>query len=198
MSIILPSLPGPMQADITYLDWGGVIGSPLGGADQKLNRLGDRFALSVTLPTMESHGTAREWIAKLILARKTGAIYEWPQPGFGVGAPGQPVVDGAGQAGTTLNLRAGTPRYSYRFDQHISVIHNGRRYLHMVVAPAIADENGDVSLSVAPMLRAPYADGATVEVGRPKIEGFLEGNSQDWTIDLAFHVGLSFKITEAE
>lgn len=198
MSILLPSTPGPTQADISYNDWGGVIGSPLGGADQKLNRLGDRFSLSVSLPPMESHGAAREWIAALVLAQKVGAIYEFPQPGFVVGAPGLPVVDGAGQSGTTLNIRAATVSYAFRGAQMISVIHGGRRYLHMVPSGVVVNSLGKVALPIAPMMRAPYADGATIEVGRPMIEGFLEGNAREWTIDLALHVGLSFKITEAE
>ena len=149
------------------------------------------------MPPMIYAADARRWIVALIQAQRTGAILEWPQPDFDPGLPGVPVVNGAGQAGTTLLLRAGTPNYAYRVGQFFSVIHGGRRYLQLITAQAINDATGHASVGVEPMIRAPYADGSAVEAAKPMIEGFLEGNSRDWTIDNARLVGLSFKITEA-
>lgn len=197
MSIALPTSPQPNAAVPSYLDWGGVLTPVFGGADQKLNRLGDRFALDVTMPEMRSADLGMGWVAKLILGQRQGVILPWPQPGFLPGTPGSPVVNGAGQAGSTLLLRGFAPRYAVRLGQFFSIVHGGRRYLHMAAADAAADADGNLSLAIAPMLRVSPANGAICEFAVPMIEGLLEGNTRDWNLTVAQTTGLSFRIKEA-
>jgi hypothetical protein len=197
MSIMIPSSPGPASAVPGYLDWGGVISSPLGGADQKLNRLGDRFTIDVTMNKMPTPEEGTAWVAALIQAQKEGAIFPFPQA-IDVDGSGDLEVDGANQAGTTLNIRAATPGRKFLRGQFLSVIHGGRRYLHILTAAATASGTGRAAFAVEPMMRTFYANGAQIEVDEPMIEGFLEGNRRDWTLDLAMNVGLQFRITEAE
>nr|WP_047166907.1 hypothetical protein [Sphingomonas sp. Y57] len=197
MAILIPAYPGPASAVPGYLDWGGVISSPLGGVDQKLNRLGDRFTIDVTMNTMPTAEDATAWVAALIQAQKDGGIFPWPQA-ISVNGSGDAVIDGPGQAGTTLKLRGLSSGRTFLRGQFISVVHGGRRYLHIIAAAGVANGSGKVSLLVEPMLRVAYSDGAVVEIDEPKIEGFLEGNRRDWTIDVAMNIGLQFRITEAE
>lgn len=197
MAIMIPSDPGPASANPGYLDWGGVISSPLGGADQKLNRLGDRFTIDVTMNTMETDEDAAAWIAALIQGKKDGAIFPWPQ-NIKIDGSGDIAVDGGGQGGTTLNVRGSSAGRKFLRGQFVSVVHDGRRYLHIITAAATANGAGKAALGVEPMIRVPYSNGALVEVDVPKIEGFTEGNRQDWSIDVARNVGLQFRITEAE
>ncbi|MBP8234453.1 MAG: hypothetical protein KAY22_19340 [Rhizorhabdus sp.] len=197
MAVLIPSSPGPGAVNPAYLDWGGVLRSPLGGADQKLNRLGDRFAIDVTMNTMASDDEAAAWVAALIKGKKEGAIFPWPQT-IDVDGTGDGAVDGAGQAGTTLNIRGVTTGRKFKAGQMVSVVHGGRRYLHMLMAAGTASSAGKIALSIEPMMRVSYADGAVVEIDTPKIEGFTDGNSQGWSVDVARNVGLQFRITEAE
>lgn len=197
MSIALPADPAPTSAEPAYLDWGGQLRPIFGGAVQKLNRLGDRFALNVVMPVMESADDGRVWVANLVLAQRQGAIMEWPQHSLDVGQPGAPVVDGAGQSGSTLALRGFAPDYAVRIGQFFSLIEGGRRYLHMAAADMLADADGRMALPIAPMLRVRPANGAICEFVQPMIEGFLDGDRRSWSIDTAMFVGLSFSIGEA-
>jgi len=198
MSVALPIHPQPAEAAPAYLDWGGTLRPIFGGAMQKLNRLGDRYALDVTMPPLDNEDHGRAWIAALVVAQRQGAILPWPQPGLVVGAPGAPVVAGAGQAGSTLLLRGFSAGYRMRAGQFVSLIVGGRRYLHMAAAVTVAAGNGTMALPIAPMLRARPGDGALVEVAAPMIEGLLEGDSRGWTLDAALYTGLSFRIVEAK
>lgn len=199
MSVMLPSSPAPVAAEPAYLDWGGTLRPIFGGAVQKLNRLGDRFALDVAMPPLRTEAQGREWVADLILGQRQGAMIEWPQPDLVIGAPGTPVVDGSGQAGSFLNLRGFAAGYGVRKGQFFSIVHGGRRYLHMATAAAVADGSGVIApLPIAPMLRMQPSDGAVCEFALPMIEGWLEGDSRSWTLDVARFTGLSFRISEAK
>lgn len=197
MSVLIPSSPGPSSVNPGYLDWGGVLRSPLGGVDQKLNRLGDRFTIDVTMNTMESDDDAAAWLAALIRGKKEGAIFPWPQ-NIEIEGAGDLAVDGANQTGTSLNVRNASAGRPFKAGQMFSVIHGGRHYLHMIIEPTVANGTGRATFSVEPMMRAQYASGAVIEIDEPKIEGFTEGNSQDWSMDVARNLGIQFRITEAE
>ncbi len=197
MSVLLPSLPGIRTAEPQLLDFGAVQQGALGGAAQRLNRLGNRFGLAVELPPALSATHGRIYVAKLLRALTEGAIYPFPQPGLNIGTPGSPVVDGAGQSGSLLNLRGFAEGYLIREGQFFSIIHNGRRYLH-----SAAEERGTVSgavynLRVTPMLRISPADGAVCEFSTPYLEGFVSGDSAKWQLMLEPYHAIAFSITEA-
>lgn len=181
-AILLPSKPGIRAGKPRLIDWGGRLVPILGGPVQNLFRLGTRFSLEFQLPPMPSEPTGRRWAADLIMAKHSGAIMPFIQDQFNVGAPGLPVVDGAGQTGMTLEMRSVTPGYAFRYGQFFSLIHGGKRYLHMVAAQAIVGSDGKVAVPIFPMLRVIPADGAVLEVGQPKIEGSLLGNEVAWDI----------------
>lgn len=197
MAVLIPSWPGPVSATPAYLDWGGVLSSPLGGADQKMNRLGDRFALDVTMPPMSSTDDGAAWVAALIQAQKEGALFPWPQ-GIDVAGSGALAVDGGSQGGTALAVKGSTPSRKFVRGQFFSVVHAGRRYLHILTAAVTAGGDGKATFQIEPMMRTEYANNAVIEVDVPMIEGFLEGNSRDWTLDVLMMVGLQFRIKETE
>lgn len=199
MSVALPLSPAPTEAEPTYLDWGGILRPIFGGSLQKLNRMGDRYAIDVTMPPMRMESTGRLWVADLILAQRQGAIFPWPQLDLVIGSPGAPVVDGTGQAGALINLRGFTAGYVVRKGQFFSIIHGGRRYLHMASAEMTAGGDGKIAaLPIAPMLRVQPSNGAICEFAAPKIEGFIEGDARSWTLNVARFTGLSFRIIEAK
>jgi len=198
MSIMLPSTPGIRSAKPRLLDFGGVLTPPLGGASQKLNRLGDRYGLAPEMPPLRTEPDGRRWVALLSRARREGAIFAFPQPDLVIGEPGAPVVDGVGQAGMTLNLLGFAAAYIVREGQFFSIIHGGRRYLHMATADTVADGDGKMALPIEPMLRISPSNGDVCEFAAPKIEGWLEGQAVEWEHRLEPYTMVTFTITEAE
>lgn len=195
MSILLPSSPGIRAGKPRLLDFGGTLTPPLGGPAQKLNRLGNRFQLDVELATSPGDTTGRIFVNRLLRALTAGAILPFPQD-MDSGLPGTPVVDGAGQLGSSLQLRGFTPGYQVLEGQFFSIIYGGRRYLH-AAADNVATGTGQLVLPIVPMLRISPNDGATCEFGQPMIEGFLSGNSQEWALQRDPYLDISFTITEA-
>ena len=178
--ILLPSKPGLKTDSPTMLDWGGPLTPVNGGAVQTLMRLGTRHALDFTLPTMPTEPLGRQWAALLRLAKLYGALLPWGQDGFAVGAPGAPVVDGDGQAGSTIALRGLTPSYAVRIGQAFSLLHAGRYYLHFAAAQGIAGGDTRLALPIFPMLRVIPTDGDAF-TAKPMIQGSLSSNQVKWS-----------------
>jgi hypothetical protein len=192
-------MPNPWTARAQLLDFGSDIVPPTGGAAQRIGRLGSRFA--VTFSAMPALGvlTAQALLSLRAAARANGdgIVFAWPQAPF-TAAIGAPVVVGAGQAGTALAIGGVTPSspaltagWFFSFDVA------GRNYLHCLTADAAVDGGGAATLSIAPMLRASPADGQPLNFIAPQIEGFIDGSSEDWTLDMLASTGLpAFTVTE--
>jgi hypothetical protein len=183
-SILLPDSPGLSGAKIRLLDWGGRLVPQGGGVTQNLLRLGTRSGVEYKLPRMRSDPDGRVWGMKLREGKLSGVMVPFIQDGFRVGAPGMPVVDGAGQAGSVLAIRGLTPRYGVRYGQAFSLIHGGRRYIHFARVPGVADAAGKITLPIFPMLRVIPSASAILEFAKPMLEGSLTGNEVAWDIGL--------------
>jgi len=187
MSILLPQPRLPSKAVPKYLDFGADQKSGMGGAYQRLNRLGNRFALDITYARLVPDPDGRILGAALRRAKTEGALFPFPQPGLAIGAPGSPVVDGPGILGALLPLRGLNPGYVVRAGQFFSIINGGRRYLHCVNEDAdhVVDVSGRVTLPIHPMLRVVPASGAVCEFAQPYIEGIVSGASIDIELTIA-------------
>lgn len=196
--IELPDLPAPNGCAITLLDFSLTLRPPTGGEVQKVTRAGSRFRIDLTFPPMEVED-AQVFIARLLRAKREGSLrVDFPLLDAPQGLPGSPVVDGAGQAGTTLRLRAGAVGYDFKEGSWLSLIDpTGQPYLHNVTAPAEVGTDGKVILSIEPPLRYPFPDGAQVLIQQPVVEGFVDGPEWGWDISLAHHYGLAVSIEEA-
>lgn len=195
--IDLPDWPAPASAEPALIDFGGELTPSLGGPVQRIERMGSRFSLAVTMPPMKFDKVAREWLVKLMKAKQEGGRLEWPMLDFSPGLPGSTIaVNGAGQSGRTLNVDGAPEGYVFRVGQPFNIISGGVYYLHFVTSEVIVGAPGTASLSIEPMLRVSPSDGALLEVGTPKIEGFISGNELPWSMDVARIIGLSFTITE--
>lgn len=195
--IVLPSEPYANGATARVIDAGGYLQPPGGGEVQRINRLGNRYAVSFAMPPLENDRDGRIWVNRLLRGMQEGARMDYPLLDFDPGAPGRFVVDGGGQAGTSLKLRGGTPHYAFREGQPFNVVIGGDSYLDFIAEQAIADASGGVTITLTQMLRKMPADGGALNLARPVIEGFLIGDAMSWEISLARHIGLSFEIHEA-
>ena len=196
--ITLPSFPGPSDATPALIDFGVTLRPATGGPVQKIARAGSRYRVEFTFPPMKPCD-ARTFISRLIEAKRVGElIMPFPLLGLDQGSPGTPVVDGAGQAGTTLNIRNARPGHTFFEGFWIHIVDSeGDRYLHNVRDDAIVDAAGLASLRIEPPLRYPFVDGATIEAWKPEVQGFIDGGEWTWSVAAASIVGLSFTIEEA-
>lgn len=196
--IELPAGCHPNSASPSLLDFGGVQKGATGGAALRVDRNGNRYRISMTLPV--SRGlAAQQIISRLTQGKTKGLKVIYPLQGVDQGSPGAPVVDGAGQTGGSINLGGMTPGYVAEEGFWLTIYDaTGQGYLHQVGAQAVVAGDGKVSLSIQPNLRVPFANGASVEMVEPTVEGLVEGEEMSWMLALGGLVdNLAFTIEEA-
>lgn len=195
MSVSLPSDPYFVSCTPRLVSSGNDLTSPVGQAVQRIFRLGDKFAADIVMPPMV-RATADKWFSKLMQGMRSTVVFDWPLPDAGVGTPGAPLVNGAGQIGTSLTLDGFTALYPIKDGQFFSIVQSGRRYLHMVTADVTASGDGQATVSFLPMLRISPSDNAVVEFAQPKIEGLIQADDLRFPIGVDHIVALTFSITE--
>ena len=196
MTVLLQLTPAPMEAQPRLVDYNGTQTPFRGGPVSHVERLGSRMALEVRLPPMR-HDTAlaMAWIADLLRGKRDGVIFEWPQPDYDP-PPNGAINIAVGDLREDVSIKglgAGVPRRGSFF----SVIHAGRRYLHNIYSIASL-VGGVMTGTVTPPFRTTLAVDDVVEMDPPMIQGYLEGDTLSWTLDVARTVGLSFTIVEEE
>ena len=194
--IELPSEPGPDGARPSLMDFGLTVTPPLGGPEQRIERLGNRFRTEVTFPPQPPE-KAGVFISRLVQAKSLGLRVPYPLL-EAQGLPGAPVVDGADQTGTSLAVRDLTPHYAAKERYWLSIEDaDGNHYLHLCTQNVVADATGNAVLSIWPMLRARFADGAKVHLAQPMVQGFPEGDETSWELPLHHQIALQVTIKEA-
>lgn len=200
--IILPARPGRRLDAPRLIDFGGFLTPDSGGPMQRINRLGNRYALAITMPPVRG-AAGRILVNRLIRGKMEGVRTSWPLDDFDPGTPNVAngsaiVIDGAGQAGTTLAVMNVAPRYAFREGQPISLEISGQHYFDFVSAPAKAGADGKVSLQLTLPLRKPPATGSVLHVAKPMIEGFIVGSEIAWEQALSgYRENIQFEIQEA-
>lgn len=193
--ITLPSSPGPSAVTPALVDPGLNLRGALGGGTVRVTRPGARFRIGVTYPPL-APANARVIVSRLIRAKFVGLRIPFPLLGESQAAPGNPVVNGAGQAGTAIALRGFAADYPVREGAWLSIVGNGQHYLHNVTNAVTASGAGEATVNIAPALRFPFPDGAVVHFAQPMIEGFVEGETADWAVGVNRLVQVAFTIEE--
>ena len=194
--IVLPTDIGPVDASPSLIDFGGFLEPALGGEVQRIDRLGNRFAIKVKMPPLESVGAGRIWVSRLISGKTEGVRMEYPLLSFDPGAPGAPVVNGNGQAGRSLNVRGFSASYVAKEGQFFTHVRAGRCYLYKVDADTTATAGGQALLPITPMLRVEPVDGDQLLFAQPVIEGFVHGDEWSWNMRVDHMLGLEFEVRE--
>ncbi|MET0439132.1 MAG: hypothetical protein ABW043_16730 [Devosia sp.] len=185
-----------LQATIYPLNFGGILRPTMGGPDQLLNRLGNRFGVTVEVGELSSSSLEGRRLRQQLLQGQTqGVIFTFPQDGGDTGTQGVPRVNGGAQSGNTLVIDGVTPGYNAYEGQAISVSTAAIWYLYTVNAAATANGSGQLTLSITPMLRRSPNDNDIVELETPLIEGFLTSDVS-WVYTPGNWQGMSFTIEE--
>lgn len=184
----------PNGFDVELVDTGETVRG-LNGAGQRQNRLGGHYKATFTFPPLKGESDARALKSQLTAGLRQGVKIELPLP-MSQGLPGSPVVDGAGQSGTTLNVTGLTPYYAGRVGWWLNIIAaDGTICLHDITAPFVADASGDAAISIEPPLRLPFDNGDEIELAHPVIAGYPE--EVRWNISLPYLGGFEVMIEEA-
>lgn len=199
MAVIeLPSWAVPNSA-VPYLrDFGTVLIPFLGGPEQRINRLGTRFGLRVTLPPMPTRDLALVIQSRLLRAREDRLRMAWMQPDFDTGVPGAPLISAAVTAGTSIPLKGMAAGYTVKEGQMLSIVRGARRYMHMFAADGTVGAGGLLQASIWPMIRASLITNDVVEIARPMIEGLVSpGDEMSWQVSVDRLASFSFTIAES-
>lgn len=181
-------------ATIRALDYGSFLTPPLGGAVQRVNRLGNRYAIDIELPPLIDEALGRTFTALLDQALTQGALFAVPQL-LPTGSPGSPVVNGAVSGGTSVPIRGLTSGYTIKAGQYLSIIRAGQRYLYRCTADVTASGGGFATAVVMPTLRTALVDADVVELATPYIQGWVAAPT--WTLMTEPYVSTRFTISEA-
>ena len=195
--IELPKLPAPNSVSPALIDFGFVQRPSLGGRATRIERAGGRYRAEIGFPPMKPE-LARVFVSRLLRAKSEGLRIEFPLLEVSQSPCGAPVVDGAGQTGKTLAIRGLTPHYAFREGFWLTLIDgfDGARYLHNCGTTVAAGADGRATIALAEALRVPFADGASVLLARPTIEGFVTGEDWQWQIPVERLIALSVPIEE--
>ncbi len=198
MTVALPT-GGIKYGEPRFIDRGAVLKGALGGDDQRLDRLGDKFGCDFVVKPVKAD-EARIWIARLIRGMKEKASIKFPQPGFVSEVSGAYATTGthaANAVALTMTTAAGQNGKWFREGQFISILSSaGKRYLHQLTADSQVVA-GAVTVLIQPPLRLTVNPGASVTVDLPVIEGYVTGDDFMWNVNDAKIYGLAFGIEEA-
>lgn len=194
--ITLPTSPAPNGCTVRVAAFDLHARPSTGAPVQTIFRPGSRFILEVSFPVMTADA-ARSFTSRLLRARRAGLQIPVPLLGVSQGAPGTPVVDGANPSGTTLPLRGMNPGYVFREGYWLTLVDAaGGYYLHSVCGEFTVDGFGKATLSIETPIRAALADGATVLVSTPQVQGFVADIS--WGMRIGNLIdGVGFTLEEA-
>lgn len=193
----LPQLPLGTSTNFRLISNANILESSFGGPSQRNAKLGDRWAVEIVCRPMKA-SQAGPVITALLQGLSEKLIVNVPQPGVDIGTPGNPTVSGAGQSGSSVTMTGFSPGYQIKNGQFFSIVANGVRYLHRARADVTANGTGAAVVPMLPMLKVSPPAGSVCEFAQPKIEGFVDGNEQGWTVGLVENVGLTVKIKEAQ
>lgn len=194
--IELPDWAIPNGASPSLMDFGGFLTPGLGAEVQRLDRMGNRFLISVTMPPAPSHDKGRILVSRLIRGKTEGIRIEYPLLGFKPGSPGAPKVNGGGQSGRSLICDGFTPHYVIREGQWFSLEHAGRHYLHNADAEVVANASGQATITFSPMLRIEPSDNDALHFAKPMIEGFSMGSEWSWQLSIDHNIAIAFDVAE--
>lgn len=195
-NVTFPASPLPQSANPKPVDYGAWQAPIAGGNSMRLDRLGNRFTMDVSMPRMKPEPTGRLWVSALLRSIGNFVLFPFPQPGLVIGTPGSALIDGAGQTGSTLKLKTMTVGYVIREGQFLNADDGTYAALFMCTADTTVGSDGKATVPIWPMIRNSPQNGAPSYIAAPFIMGKLSGNEQGWTLERAGTRGLQFTITE--
>lgn len=197
--ITLPDCPPIRDGAPRYVYFGLDQVPVLGGSQSRISRLGDRWAIDVETYSARYADIGKAYLAKLIAGLREPVSLAFPEPGLERRSYGAaPVVNLPGASGMALPVGGLTPGVLVQDGKFLSVKIAGQGYLYQVTADVVAKIDGTAVLPIQPMLRVQPPVGASVEIEKPRIDGFIQGNQQDWAVSHSKFLPFRFSIQESD
>lgn len=194
-AVVLPTWPGPSVMTPRPISSRNEQRPASQGPVNRYMRPGTRWAWDCEMPAMT-------YVESLdfddVLSESDTIIMDILQPGLDTGAPGTPQVAGAGQLGTTLNLKGVAAGYVLRKGQWLSVTVNGQWFAYKSSAASTATAGGLLAVPLRTMIRLPAANNAVVKIAQPVAEGFVTLDPGSMHVDVEGFVRLKFTLEERE
>lgn len=171
--------PDSAESDISHNVSKAV--SPFTGSEQGVALPGDKWVLTFNYKDLgPSYGRQFKAIKAMLRGgAEVAHIHDLSYIPRRLVEPGAPLINGANQAGTLLNVDGVTPNTTvYEFGDQISYLcSDGCFRMHMVTGPAVSDGLGQVKIPIMPPLRNPPVDNAAVNSVKPSITVTLMDSS---------------------
>jgi len=170
--ITLPTAQGFTRVTIAPRSAVAINTSPFTGQQQVYQHPLQMLTASIELPPM-GRADAATFIAALISLQGAAGTFIFGDPAWtsprGIGT-GTPLINGAGQTGTTLNTDGWTNSQTniLRAGDWIQVGTGSTRQLCMVLVDANSNGAGEAVLELFPRIRTAYADNVAITTTNPK------------------------------
>ena len=195
MTIILPRLPRGAGYGVRFVRNSEAQRSGTGGSLTPLNRAGDHFAIEVD-PQQLATCCGRELLADLARGTAEKLRAPIPEPGVEKGAPGEPRVKGAGQAGTSLLIDGFNPNYAVRKGWFFTLETAAGSSAHLVTGTVVADAGSEATVSFWPELWLEPGDNDVIVLIDPYIEGLIVDEGDQTSGRIAAVTTTAFVIEE--
>lgn len=197
----LPTVTGFASIQMRAIRASVISMSPFSFKQQTLNYSGGRWEADITLPPMDKD-RARQWLGFLVALDGVKGTFLMGDPDgeLPLGhAGGTPLVKGADQTGSTLQIDGATANKSQwlRAGDYIQLGSGSTSTLHMVQQDAASDASGNVTLEIFPGVRTAPADDAAVTVQGCKGLFRLADPNTTFSIQSAAIYGINFSVMEA-
>ncbi len=203
--LLFPTIIGPASVVMRTHSAVAISRSPFTFATQIQVHQGTAWGATVNLPAM-ARARAEEWVAFLVKLNGREGTFLMGDPsgatprGSASSTPGSPVIDGAGQTGSDLNLR-GLPVSASDYllaGDYFQTSSGLNPFLYKVLDDVSTDSAGEATVILWPDLRGiGLGDGAAVVVQNTSGRFRLVKNTTEWSIDEAVHFGITFDAIEA-
>ena len=197
----LPTHTGRASITLRAVNQTALSFSPFTYKQQIHNHLGQRWEAEVQLPPMQ-RADAEQWIAFLLSMNGMAGTFKMGDP---LGASprgavgGTPVVNGAGQTGSSLSIDGCSPSVTgwLKAGDYVMLGAENTATLHKVLQDVDTNSSGETSLDLWPNIRQAPEDGASITTSNTYGRWRLNSGEQDWNINNASHFGITFACIEA-
>ena len=168
--------------------------SPFSGSIQTREIPGARWMVSFTMEDLDEEDAAplQAFLAKLRGRSGRFYLHNFARPTPRGTIAGTPLVKGAAQTGTSLNIDGCTVGTTLVPGDFFGV--NGE--LKMVVATATADGSGEMTVVFEPPLRAAPADNAAIVTDKPTATFMLTNDETTWSVKAPLFTSIPFDCVE--
>jgi len=200
----LPTVSGIKSINLRSRNVVGISQSPFTLKQQVIAHSGQQWEADIMLPPM-TRDEGEEWVSFLVKLKGQQGTFLLGDPsgvtprGSAATTPGTPLVNGAGQVGSSLTidgLPVSTSGYLKSGD-YIQLGSLSGSTLHKVLNDVDSNASGEASIDIYPSIRLAPADNATVTVSNAKGVFRLASNETSWSINEVTHFGITFSAVEA-